>query len=339
MRVLAFFNVSNATDYMPFGMVAASNILTTNNFGFNGRLKNDEIYGADGFIDYGERGYDPRRAQWLSVDGAADEYPDLTPYAFTDNNPIHNHEVDGNYIESAWDAISLGMGIVSFVDNVNKGNYLDATIDAVGIIADGAALITPIVPGGAGAGIKALRGGVKVVDKVNDARKAATTTKKAAVVTKTATTTVVKNTVKTAEKKVVAKVVTKTPAKKVVANTKGVVPTKKPVPVQKYEVGNYNDLKKTSVSGDKLDIHHFPQKQPAKNAIPGYDPKTGNSIALPEDIHKKIPTQKGEYKGTARDLLAKDAKDLKKVGVPNEVIQKGIKSAKEQYPNSYVKPK
>ena len=212
---------------MPFGMVAASNILITNNFGFNGRLKNDEIYGADGFIDYGERGYDPRRAQWLSVDGAADEYPDLTPYAFTDNNPIHNHEIDGNFIESAWDAISLGMGVASFVDNVSKGNYLDATLDAVGIVADGAALITPLVPGGAGAGIKALRGGVKVADKINDASKIATTTKKAAVVTKTATTTVVKTTVKTAEKKVVAKVVTKTPAKKVVANTKGVVPPKK----------------------------------------------------------------------------------------------------------------
>lgn len=38
---------------------------------------------------YGARYYDPKVSVWLSVDPLAHEYPSLSPYAFTDNNPVN----------------------------------------------------------------------------------------------------------------------------------------------------------------------------------------------------------------------------------------------------------
>jgi hypothetical protein len=80
--------------------------------------------------------------------------------------------------------------------------------------------------------------------------------------------------------------------------------------VDPYEVGTYDDLKRRSKSGDKLDIHHLPQKHPAGQVIPGYDPKTGPAIAVPEDEHQRIPTRRGTYTGTGPDLVQGDLDDL-----------------------------
>ena len=81
--------------------------------------------------------------------------------------------------------------------------------------------------------------------------------------------------------------------------------------VEPYEVGTYDDLKGRSEPGDKLDVHHAPQKHAGLQVVPGYQEKKGPSIVLPEREHKKIPTIKGEYEGTARDLLARDIRNLK----------------------------
>ncbi len=82
----------------------------------------------------------------------------------TSEEEAHRY-IDGNYSskidawgESTWDAISLGTGIGSLIYNVKNGNYGRAALDAVGALADGAALVLPLVPGGAGIAIKAARG-------------------------------------------------------------------------------------------------------------------------------------------------------------------------------------
>ena len=85
---------------------------------------------------------------------------------------------DGNVIETALDAISLGLGVRSFISNIKAGNRRDAIWDGVGIVADAAAVALPFVPGGAGAAIKAARAAdktidaIKAADKVGDAAKA-----------------------------------------------------------------------------------------------------------------------------------------------------------------------
>jgi hypothetical protein len=84
-------------------------------------------------------------------------------------------------VETVWDAANVAMGVGSFMANVAAGNVGGAALDAVGVILDSAATVTPCVPGGAGTAIKLLRGAdkaadlIKAADKANDLRKAADT--------------------------------------------------------------------------------------------------------------------------------------------------------------------
>tara|TARA_A100001391_G_scaffold175884_1_gene138842 strand:- start:656 stop:1651 length:996 start_codon:yes stop_codon:yes gene_type:complete len=108
--------------------------------------------------------------------------------------------------------------------------------------------------------------------------------------------------------------------------------------VTKYEVGTFSDLSRRSKVGDKLDIHHVPQKHPAGQSIDGYDPKTGPSIAIPSGEHRRIPTIKGQYRGSARDLLAKDIKDLRNhTNAPNSALQDLVRRNREANPGAFNK--
>ncbi|WP_370459367.1 RHS repeat domain-containing protein [Cupriavidus sp. SW-Y-13] len=109
-------------------------------------------------------------------------------------------------------------------------------------------------------------------------------------------------------------------------------------PCSAYEVGPFNRLKRRSASGDDLDIHHAMQKQPAAQVVVGYDQQTAPSIAVPADEHAQIPTLKGSYAGTARNLLAKDITDLRRnTNASNECLQKLIVLNKTTYPNAFKK--
>ena len=108
--------------------------------------------------------------------------------------------------------------------------------------------------------------------------------------------------------------------------------------VGKYEVGAYDALKSKSVAGDGLDIHHAMQKNPAGQAVGGYNPATGPSIAVPRGEHSRIPTLKGEYSGSARDLLAKDIRDLRNyTNAPNSSLRDLIDLNKQTYPGAFGK--
>ncbi|MCK1794426.1 RHS repeat domain-containing protein, partial [Pseudomonas violetae] len=109
-------------------------------------------------------------------------------------------------------------------------------------------------------------------------------------------------------------------------------------PTKKYEVGRFDTLQKNSKVGDGLDIHHAAQKHPAGQIIVGYDPKTAPSIALPRAEHKLIPTVKGPFTGIPRDLLAKDAKDLRNfTNAPPSAIKQMIDLNKEMFPGVFIK--
>jgi hypothetical protein len=108
--------------------------------------------------------------------------------------------------------------------------------------------------------------------------------------------------------------------------------------VQKYEVGIFDDLQKRSVKGDGLDIHHVAQKHPASQVIPGYDSQFAPSIAVPAREHKRIPTIKGNFTGSARDLLAKDIWDLRRhTKAPNSALRELINLNKSMYPEAFRK--
>lgn len=108
--------------------------------------------------------------------------------------------------------------------------------------------------------------------------------------------------------------------------------------VGKYEVGSYKNLKDRSVPNDGLDIHHAAQSHPSKQVIPGYDHNNAPAIALPSNKHKKIPTIKGEYTNSARDLLATDVRNLRNyTNTPNSSIKELVKLNKEMYPDAFAR--
>jgi hypothetical protein len=89
-------------------------------------------------------------------------------YAYTRNNPLKYIDRNGDIIETAWDAFNVVLGAKSFVSNVVAGNYLSATVDAVGVVVDAAAVLVPAAPGGAGTAIRAARTAGKVAAKADD---------------------------------------------------------------------------------------------------------------------------------------------------------------------------
>src|SRR5690606_25888196 len=67
-------------------------------FGFNGQLKDNEIYGKGNAYDFGDREYDPRSLRWWKTDRLMKKYPSLAPYSFAANNPILYIDEEGKDI-------------------------------------------------------------------------------------------------------------------------------------------------------------------------------------------------------------------------------------------------
>ncbi len=107
--------------------------------------------------------------------------------------------------------------------------------------------------------------------------------------------------------------------------------------VEPYDVGRVDDLARRSI-GDVLDIHHVPQKHPASQVIPGYDPDIGPGIALPQPEHRRIPKLTGTYLGTARELVARDLWDLRRyTGAPNSALRELLALVRRIYPGALDK--
>ncbi|MEO7088616.1 MAG: RHS repeat-associated core domain-containing protein [Bacteroidia bacterium] len=64
-------------------------------FGFNGKEKDNELYGTGNAYDYGMRMYDARLGRFMSVDPLTAKYPMLTPFQFSSNTPIAGIDRDG----------------------------------------------------------------------------------------------------------------------------------------------------------------------------------------------------------------------------------------------------
>jgi RHS repeat-associated protein len=105
--------------------------------------------------------------------------------------------------------------------------------------------------------------------------------------------------------------------------------------VQPYEVGTVDDLLARSVVGDDLAIHHVPQLHPARQVVPGYNPRSAPGIALPTSLHESATNQRGVFLGTARELLARNIRDLRSIGVPNSALRQLIDLNKTIYPGAY----
>ncbi|WP_123955310.1 RHS repeat-associated core domain-containing protein [Flavobacterium cheongpyeongense] len=91
-------DVQSYSDYYPFGMLVPSRHGKSEDYryGFNGKENDNELKGEGNSYDFGARMYDPRVGRWFAVDAKFKKYPDLSPYIYVANNPIHFVDYDGN---------------------------------------------------------------------------------------------------------------------------------------------------------------------------------------------------------------------------------------------------
>ncbi len=81
-------------NYRPLKVVRGNFYLQKNSdaeryeFGFNGQLKDNEIYGEGNAYDYGEREYNTRVMRLFSRDPLTGNFPYYSPYQFAGNKPI-----------------------------------------------------------------------------------------------------------------------------------------------------------------------------------------------------------------------------------------------------------
>lgn len=89
--------VITAQDYYPFGMLMPGRNLNTTGFrfGFNGKEKDNELYGTGNAYDYGMRMYDARLGRFMSVDPLFKKYPFYSSYMFAGDMPIVAADLDG----------------------------------------------------------------------------------------------------------------------------------------------------------------------------------------------------------------------------------------------------
>lgn len=163
-------NSSGATEqithYYPYGGVIGGIDLGSNlqPYKFEGK-ELDRTYGLD-WYDIHARQYDPIVPAWHTIDPQAEKSYHISPYVYCAGDPVNRVDRNGELPDFLWDLFNIGLGIQSFTENIQSGNYWGAAADAGGILVDAAAAIVPAVPGGVGTGIKAARGGNKTIRRI-----------------------------------------------------------------------------------------------------------------------------------------------------------------------------
>jgi RHS repeat-associated protein len=160
--------VIERTEYAPYG--AALN-RPVNGVGYTGHVMDS----ATNLTYMQQRYYDPLIGRFLSPDPVKTDPNSgysFNRYNYANNNPYRFTDPDGRWVEDVFIGIpSIVLGAKSAYDNTRAGNYVSAVIDVVGVVVDGVAIATPVVPGGVGIGIKASR----ALDNAGDAGGAAKT--------------------------------------------------------------------------------------------------------------------------------------------------------------------
>lgn len=93
--------LQNTYDYSPFGVSLDGRTMESEfyRYGFNGKVKDDEVDGEGNIYDYGYRIYNCRIGKFLSRDPLAKSYPFYTPYQFAGNTPIMAIDLDGREVK------------------------------------------------------------------------------------------------------------------------------------------------------------------------------------------------------------------------------------------------
>jgi RHS repeat-associated protein len=77
-------DITQESNYYPFGLTFAQSGSSTNKYLYNGKEKQEETE----WLDYGARMYTPELGRWFNVDPLAEEYLSQSTYHFSGNNPL-----------------------------------------------------------------------------------------------------------------------------------------------------------------------------------------------------------------------------------------------------------
>ncbi|WP_313435422.1 RHS repeat-associated core domain-containing protein [Stenotrophomonas sp.] len=155
-------SVVERTDYASYGDVL--NGAVEDGPGYTGHVSDS----ATGLSYMQQRYLDPELGMFLSVDpvtahdGPVDQF---NRYRYANGNPYKFKDPDGRIVETGWDVANIAMGASTAYSNFSQGTIGAGVVDSVGVAIDIVAAAVPFVPGGAGAGIKAVR----IADKSMDA--------------------------------------------------------------------------------------------------------------------------------------------------------------------------
>jgi RHS repeat-associated protein len=95
-------------------------------YGFNGKENDNEVKGDGNQQDYGMRIYDPRIGRLKSVDPLYNSYPWNSPYAFAENSPLLNVDLDGAKKMPYYDLPKYGRSTeIKTINNTTVYNYTE----------------------------------------------------------------------------------------------------------------------------------------------------------------------------------------------------------------------
>ena len=106
------FNISLTThnpqltttiDYYSYGSYLSGRTYNTteNNYGYQGKPKDDELKGNGNSYDFGARLLDTRVGRWLSIDPLENQFPSMSTYNAMVANPINFIDPDGRATEAS----------------------------------------------------------------------------------------------------------------------------------------------------------------------------------------------------------------------------------------------